>query len=129
MDSKNRLRPQYFLSRPDGELIALVPLDELPKNIIIDRVPRALDQQDTVGMVSLGTVPSRNEVYSVEVVGEGLPSNPESTLSPPINDVTGGRTKGNSEAIEKTGELSPDCSISQKPVDTDFKDSGKTVSV
>lgn len=72
MGSKEALRPQYFLSRPDGTLTALVAVDELPNNFVIHGVPHVLGQGDTAGMTSLGTVASRGQVYSVHAVHEGL---------------------------------------------------------
>lgn len=65
------IRPQYFLSRPDGTLTALIAVDELPQNFVIDGVPRVLGHGDTTGMTSLGTVASRGQVYSVQTASDG----------------------------------------------------------
>ena len=60
------LRPQYFLSREDGTLTALVAIDELPSFISIRGVPRTLSHNDTQGMTSLGTVNSRGQHYLLD---------------------------------------------------------------
>ncbi|KAK2768637.1 hypothetical protein FQN54_000493 [Arachnomyces sp. PD_36] len=70
MASKKSLRPQYFLARPDGKLTALVAVDELPRGIVLRDIPRTLESNDTMGLVSLGTAPRREEVHGVKVVSE-----------------------------------------------------------
>lgn len=72
MGPTTSLRPQYFLSRPNGTLTALVAVDELPSSFVIDGVPHVLGQGDTAGMTSLGTVASRGQVYSVQAIHKGL---------------------------------------------------------
>ena len=65
------LRPQHFVSRQDGTLTALIAVDELPSCITVQGVPRVLNQSDTQGMTSLGTIPSRGQTYVVDYVHQG----------------------------------------------------------
>jgi hypothetical protein len=60
------LRPQFFCSRPNGNLTPLIALDELPANVSVRGVFRYLAPQDTVGMTSLGTVEHRSQLYIVD---------------------------------------------------------------
>ncbi|KAF7165937.1 hypothetical protein CNMCM5623_009929 [Aspergillus felis] len=60
------LRPQFFCARPNGTLVPLVAVDELPIHINIRSAPRVLSPGDTQGMTSLGTVGPRCSFYVVE---------------------------------------------------------------
>ena len=60
------LRPQYFISRQNGTLTALIAVDELPPSLNIHGVPRVLSHNDTQGMTSLGTVSTRGQYYVVD---------------------------------------------------------------
>ena len=85
------IQAQYFLSRPNGDLTAVIAVDELPPWVAIHGVPRLLSRDDTRGMTSLGTSNSHGHVYTVEsgldphdesnlphdTPGEGRPSSPE----------------------------------------------------
>lgn len=59
-------KPQFFVSRPDGTIVPLIALDELPENITIRGVPRNLSPADTAGMLSLGTVRPPDSFYIVD---------------------------------------------------------------
>lgn len=59
-------RPRFFLSRPDGTIVPLIPLDELPEDIIIPGVPRTMSLAETAGMVSLGRVGPPESFYLVD---------------------------------------------------------------
>ncbi|KAE8148984.1 hypothetical protein BDV25DRAFT_141249 [Aspergillus avenaceus] len=61
-------RPQFFCARPNGTLTPLIAVDELPPNISLRGVPRTLSPNETQGMTSLGTVPSRAQVYVIDGV-------------------------------------------------------------
>ncbi|KAL2862855.1 uncharacterized protein BJX67DRAFT_287990 [Aspergillus lucknowensis] len=74
------LRPQFFCTRPNGNLTPLVAVDELPAHISLRGVPRVLSPNETQGMTSLGSVSPRGQSYTVE--GAALPaSRPSSTGS------------------------------------------------
>ncbi|EAW10768.1 uncharacterized protein ACLA_052410 [Aspergillus clavatus NRRL 1] len=60
------LRPQYFCARPNGTLVPLVAVDELPGHVNIRGAPRVLSPGDTQGMTSLGTVAPRCQYYIVD---------------------------------------------------------------
>ncbi|RHZ48961.1 uncharacterized protein CDV56_105471 [Aspergillus thermomutatus] len=60
------LRPQFFCARPNGTLVPLVAVDELPIHLNIRSAPRVLSPGDTQGMTSLGTVSPRCSFYIVE---------------------------------------------------------------
>ena len=66
------LRPQFFCTRPNGTVTALVAVDELAPHVSIRGVPRVLSANDTQGMTSLGTVNGRNQTYIID----GIPSGP-----------------------------------------------------
>jgi hypothetical protein len=66
------LRPQFFISRQNGTLTALIAVDELPPSLNIQGVPRVLSHSDTHGMTSLGTVSTRGQYYIVD----GFPLGP-----------------------------------------------------
>ncbi|KAI1938695.1 hypothetical protein LOZ66_003498 [Ophidiomyces ophidiicola] len=66
------LRPQFFISRQDGSLTALIAVDELPLHMSIRGIPRLLNQNDTQGMTSLGSANHRGLFYSVD----HFPQNP-----------------------------------------------------
>ncbi|RHZ68756.1 hypothetical protein CDV55_101847 [Aspergillus turcosus] len=60
------LRPQFFCARPNGTLVPLIAVDELPIHVNIRSAPRVLSPGDTQGMTSLGTVGPRCSFYVVE---------------------------------------------------------------
>ncbi|PGH20763.1 hypothetical protein AJ80_03524 [Polytolypa hystricis UAMH7299] len=60
-------RPQFYITRLDGTNAALIAVDELPESVNIHGVPRALPQEDTNGMMYLGTVAARNQYYVINV--------------------------------------------------------------
>lgn len=63
------LKPQFFIWRPDGKQVPLIPMDEVPTNVIFHGVPRTLEAKDTTGMISLGLYESRHAHYHVEFAG------------------------------------------------------------
>ncbi|KAJ9351761.1 hypothetical protein DTO027B9_6137 [Paecilomyces variotii] len=62
------LRPQFFISRPNGTMTPMIAVDELPAHISIRGVPRVLAPSETQGMTSLGSIPPRAQFYVVEGV-------------------------------------------------------------
>jgi hypothetical protein len=58
--------PQFFCSRPNGDLVPLIALDELPAWINLHGIPRSLSPSGTQGMTSLGTLPPRGQLYIVK---------------------------------------------------------------
>lgn len=71
------MKPQFFICRQNGALVPLVAVDELPPALNVIGIPRVLSHNDTHGMTSLGSLKSRNELYSVEVTSNhsGYPVN------------------------------------------------------
>ncbi|KAL4970831.1 uncharacterized protein BDV14DRAFT_3460 [Aspergillus stella-maris] len=66
MKMSSTLRPQYFCSRPNGALVPLIAVDELPSSIFIHGAPPALSAAETQGMTSLGCLGPRGQIYLVE---------------------------------------------------------------
>ncbi|KKK19456.1 hypothetical protein P175DRAFT_0489445 [Aspergillus ochraceoroseus IBT 24754] len=60
------LRPQFFCARPNGTLVPLISVDELPAHLSIRGAPRVLSPNETQGMTSLGTLSPRAQFYTVE---------------------------------------------------------------
>ncbi|KAK6440778.1 hypothetical protein LTR95_003002 [Oleoguttula sp. CCFEE 5521] len=60
------LRPSYFIARPDGVLVPLVPVDELSPQIRLTGTGRSLNYQDTFGMQYVGTLPYTGKYYDLE---------------------------------------------------------------
>ena len=57
---------QWYLIRPNGTMIPLVPIDEFPVNIKILEFDRSgLVPEETEGMISLGLVAHRGEMYTM----------------------------------------------------------------
>lgn len=83
------LRPQFFCTRPNGTVTALVAVDELPPHISIRGIPRALSSNDTQGMTSLGTVNGRSQTYVVD----GIPSGPMRAGGGGVAAANGGRAR------------------------------------
>jgi hypothetical protein len=63
------LKPQFFISRPNGNMVPVIPIDEIPTNVVIQGVPRVLAAKDLAGMTSIGEHESRHAHYEVEFVG------------------------------------------------------------
>ncbi|KAG0649990.1 hypothetical protein D0Z07_3977 [Hyphodiscus hymeniophilus] len=57
--------PAYFIVRTSGEVVPLIGVDELPIGIDLVGVPRALDLEDTIGMLNLGIQRSSEAFYRV----------------------------------------------------------------
>ncbi|KAG9232922.1 hypothetical protein BJ875DRAFT_62862 [Amylocarpus encephaloides] len=58
-------RPSYFLVRNTGEVVPLIAVDELPPSVSLVGVPRALNLEDTIGMLNLGLQRSSEAFYHV----------------------------------------------------------------
>nr|OQO22298.1 hypothetical protein B0A51_10213 [Rachicladosporium sp. CCFEE 5018] len=67
------LRPSYFIARPDGIFIPLIPVDELPPHIRLRGFGRPLSYQDTFGMQYVGTLPYTGKCYDFET-GQAVPA-------------------------------------------------------
>ncbi|KAL3420809.1 Tubulin-specific chaperone E [Phlyctema vagabunda] len=64
--------PGHFLVRNTGEVVPLIPVDELSSDVEVIGVPRSLDLTATVGMLNLGLIRSTGHVYSIiQKKGEG----------------------------------------------------------
>lgn len=59
--------PGYFIVRNTGEVVPLIAIDELPHGIDLVGIPRALDLEDTVGMLNLGLKKGSGACYQVSV--------------------------------------------------------------
>ncbi|KAI7229646.1 hypothetical protein KC330_g7348 [Hortaea werneckii] len=62
-------RPLYFISRNNGVLVPLVPVDELPYTIRLQGLPRVLRFDQTVGMQHVGTAPYTGMTFKIEDEG------------------------------------------------------------
>ncbi|CAK1357047.1 unnamed protein product [Cercospora beticola] len=62
-------RLAYFITRPNGFAIPLIPADELPFTIKLQNVPRILDPQDTYGMQYVGTTPYAGTTFKLDGLG------------------------------------------------------------
>ncbi|KIW11450.1 hypothetical protein PV08_10750 [Exophiala spinifera] len=68
MAEQRTLKPQFFLTRPNGAMVPLVAMDEMPFHVQIRGVPRSLTAFDIGGMTPLGLVESRHEYHVVEAM-------------------------------------------------------------
>ncbi|KAI9732465.1 MAG: hypothetical protein M1818_007503 [Claussenomyces sp. TS43310] len=58
--------PNYFLVRPtSGNIVPLIPADELPAYVNLVGVSRAMEIEETVGMLNLGLVQSSGSGYAL----------------------------------------------------------------
>lgn len=57
--------PAYFIVRTSGEVVPLIGVDELPIGTDLVGVPRALDLEDTIGMLNLGIQRSSEAFYQI----------------------------------------------------------------
>jgi hypothetical protein len=57
--------PAYFIVRTSGEVVPLIGVDELPVGTDLIGVPRALDLEDTIGMLNLGIQRSSEAFYRI----------------------------------------------------------------
>ena len=57
--------PGYFIVRPTGEVVPLIPVDELPLGTNLEGLPRSLDLEDTFGMLNLGIQRSSGAIYRI----------------------------------------------------------------
>jgi hypothetical protein len=56
----------YFISRSDGNIVPLVPADELPYSVRLIGVPRAMKMEHTCGMNHVGVHPSTGQYFKLE---------------------------------------------------------------
>ena len=66
MVSEQQLKPQFFVTRPNGSMIALIAMDELPPTINIRNVNLILSPHDISGMTGVGTYDTRHQTHIVE---------------------------------------------------------------
>lgn len=57
--------PAYFIVRTTGEVVPLIGVDELPIGVDLVGVPRALDLEDTIGMLNLGIQRNSDTYYQI----------------------------------------------------------------
>lgn len=57
--------PSYFLVRPNGDVVPLIPVDELPIGTDLEGIPRSLELEDTIGMLNLGRQRKPGAPYQV----------------------------------------------------------------
>jgi hypothetical protein len=48
------LKPQFYITRPNGDFVPLIPVDEIPAHVSVGGVSRALSTQDIDGMYCVG---------------------------------------------------------------------------
>ncbi|KAF2215867.1 hypothetical protein CERZMDRAFT_94255 [Cercospora zeae-maydis SCOH1-5] len=65
-NDQSQPRLTFFISRPNGFAIPLIPADELPFSIKLQNVPRVLNPQDTYGMQYVGTTPYAGTTFKLE---------------------------------------------------------------
>ena len=63
--NKGKPWPVYFIVRTSGEVVPLIGVDELPIGTDLVGVPRALDLEDTIGMLNLGIQRSSEAFYQI----------------------------------------------------------------
>ena len=64
--SRKSLKPQFFVTRQNGNMVPLIAMDELPSTIGIRNVSRSLSPYDISGMTGIGTYESRHLNYVVD---------------------------------------------------------------
>lgn len=65
MGSKH-LKPQFFVTRQNGNMVPLIAMDELPPSIRIHDVKRTLSPHDISGMTGVGIYGSRHVQHIIE---------------------------------------------------------------
>lgn len=61
-------RPGFFIVRPEGQIVPLVAVDELPSEVILLEAPKSLELQETAEMTNLGLVSTRGGIYTLELL-------------------------------------------------------------
>jgi hypothetical protein len=56
----------YFISRSNGNIVPLVPADELPYSVRLTGVPRAMKMEQTCGMNHVGAHPFTGQYFKLE---------------------------------------------------------------
>lgn len=65
--SQEPLKAQFFVTRPNGNMVPLVAMDELPPTISIRNVARTLSPHDITGMTAIGTFETRHLQHTVDL--------------------------------------------------------------
>lgn len=65
VSDKDKPWPGYFIVRTTGDVVPLIPVDELPSGIDLKGVSRSLDLKDTIGMLNLGLQRSSGALYQL----------------------------------------------------------------
>jgi hypothetical protein len=65
--SSESLKPQFFVTRQNGNMVPLIALDELPTTVEIRDVKRTLTPYDIAGMTSVGNHDTRHLKYVVDI--------------------------------------------------------------
>lgn len=60
------LKPAFFVTRQNGSMVPLIPMDELPSTVNIRNVSRSLTPHDITGMTSVGTYEARHLQHVVD---------------------------------------------------------------
>lgn len=61
------LKPDYFLLRPNGAMVPLIPLDEIPATVQIGNVKPLLSPEDIQSMKCVGNAEPRRRQYIVKI--------------------------------------------------------------
>jgi hypothetical protein len=56
----------YFISRSNGNIVPLIPADELPYSVKLIGVPRVMKMEHTCGMSHVGTLPFTGQYFKLE---------------------------------------------------------------
>ncbi|KIX95300.1 uncharacterized protein Z520_08817 [Fonsecaea multimorphosa CBS 102226] len=97
MASQQTLKPQFFVTRQNGNMVPLIAMDELPIHVQIEGVSRSLGPHDIAGMIGIGTYEARHEFHVVRSMNNTTPipfypvhgsQTPNSNASPQNSTVT-----------------------------------------
>lgn len=61
-------RPDFFIVRPEGQIVPLVAVDELPAGVILLEAPKSLELQETAKMTNLGIMSRRGGIYKLRTL-------------------------------------------------------------
>lgn len=78
------LRAELFVTRPDGKMVPLVAIDELPHRIVIEGVPRVMSPFDIGGMTCVGCFGFRHRQHSLSETYEPTKSNADTNAREPF---------------------------------------------
>jgi hypothetical protein len=83
MSSTSALQAKFFVTRPNGNIVPLIAMDELPTTVLIRDVPRNLELHKTVNMTNVGQYDTRHLFHEVSFTGiRGF--NPPPISNPPV---------------------------------------------